>query len=134
MKILYKGYCLLLDKQIDKYIRLRIRLYKSDKITTTWSGKNAKEWLIQQRKKYKIFTPLLQQLKSNGCAICGYNECSGALDFHHANPRDKKFNINTGAFSRSNKTITEEINKCILLCRNCHAEIHTKGRLNADSK
>lgn len=55
------------------------------------------------------------------CSICGYNKCIKALDFHHL--RDKSFNI-SGAHCRSWSIIEQELKKCILVCANCHREIH----------
>ena len=76
---------------------------------------------------YNASKKIIQELKINGCAICGYNKCKSALEFHHANPEDKKFLIGK-AFIRGhcNKKIATELNKCILLCANCHREVETK--------
>ncbi len=56
------------------------------------------------------------------CDECGYSRCIEALDFHHL--RDKSFGISQGGFTRSWTAIEEELQKCILLCANCHREIH----------
>lgn len=55
------------------------------------------------------------------CVLCGYNRCHSALHFHHINPWEKDFNI-----SSKNRwiDIRKEIEKCALVCANCHAEIH----------
>jgi hypothetical protein len=67
------------------------------------------------------------QLKSNGCTKCGYNKCMRALEFHHVNSEDKKFGLNFNSFrSRSEKSLLNEVQKCILLCSNCHKEITEK--------
>lgn len=64
----------------------------------------------------------------NKCCICGYTKCTEALEFHHLDPKEKMFSIS----SNSNKkweTLLPEINKCVLLCANCHREVeygHTK--------
>lgn len=81
--------------------------------------KQQKQW----KQKNRV---ILHSLKINGCAICGYNKCDNALDFHHANPKDKKFNVNLR--HAKDKNLVEEMQKCILLCSNCHREIHTKER------
>ena len=57
------------------------------------------------------------------CSVCGYNKCPGALHMHHIDPDQKDFAITEKAawgFER----IKEELEKCILLCANCHAEHH----------
>lgn len=58
------------------------------------------------------------------CQECGYDKCLGALQFHHLDPTLKSFQIGqkklqTFAF------LVSELDKCILLCANCHAEKHT---------
>lgn len=67
---------------------------------------------------------ILHKLKINGCAICGYNKCDMALEFHHANPKNKKYNVNKDTIFK--KGLIDELNKCILLCANCHREIEEK--------
>ncbi len=71
---------------------------------------------------------MLQELQLNGCAICGYNKCGYALHEHHANPEDKKFLVNVSGMRKPVKQIIDEVNKCILLCANCHGEIHELER------
>ena len=57
------------------------------------------------------------------CTKCGYSTNLAALSFHHL--RDKSFQLDARAFSnRKIEPILAEIDKCILLCNNCHAEIH----------
>lgn len=58
------------------------------------------------------------------CEICGYDRCPGALAFHHKNPSDKEFTPSYVINSRSWENAKEELIKCMLLCANCHAEIH----------
>lgn len=59
------------------------------------------------------------------CTICHYDKYMGALDIHHTDPsiKDKDFKNMRGW---SKLRILKEIEKCILLCRNCHAEVHAK--------
>jgi 5-methylcytosine-specific restriction endonuclease McrA len=75
-------------------------------------------------KSIPIYQKIMTELKINGCAICGYNESTFALEFHHTNPKSKKFNLATlSGLSRSESSIVDELNKCILLCSNCHKKI-----------
>ena len=62
------------------------------------------------------------EYKGGKCQKCGYNKCVGAMDFHHLDPREKDFTISANA-GRWEK-IKRELDKCILLCKNCHAEYH----------
>jgi len=59
------------------------------------------------------------------CQKCKYNEYYGALEFHHINPDEKEFTWKT-LRHRSWKVICEELDKCMLLCANCHREEHQK--------
>jgi len=60
-----------------------------------------------------------------GCSICGYNKCARALDFHH--PNDKEFDISRAVLNHTNiDKIKKEMEKCIIVCKNCHTEIHSK--------
>ena len=67
------------------------------------------------------------------CQICGYDKCQNALHFHHIDPKTKKFPI-SDAVSRkgySKQEVEDEIKKCILVCANCHVEIHS-GLINLE--
>lgn len=57
------------------------------------------------------------------CAICGYNRCIGALQFHHINPDEKEYGLSSGNCHSWENDIKES-KKCILVCSNCHQEIH----------
>lgn len=86
---------------------------------SSWYGSKS-----QRQERYERAIEFVKELKINGCAICGYDKCIAALEFHHVNPKDKKFNMNM--CSMAGRNITEELNKCILLCSNCHRELHYK--------
>lgn len=57
------------------------------------------------------------------CVLCGYSRCQRALQFHHLDPRSKRFHLGDGGHSRSLARSREEARKCVLLCANCHAEV-----------
>ncbi len=63
------------------------------------------------------------EYKGGKCFICGYDKYLGALDFHHIDPTQKEFNI-SNLKTYSWKVLKIELDKCICVCRNCHAEIH----------
>lgn len=77
------------------------------------------ETVILWRKRTKL---KLIEYKGGCCEICGYNKCSRALQFHHTEPEKKDFQISGKSLS-FNK-LKNEVDKCILVCSNCHAEIH----------
>lgn len=67
--------------------------------------------------------------KGNKCVKCGYDKCSWSFDFHHLNPKEKDFNFSSYSTLSWNK-IVKELDKCILVCSNCHREIHYEEYLN----
>lgn len=56
------------------------------------------------------------------CERCGYQNYLGALEFHHIHPSEKDFTIGDSNFKL--KEAIEESKKCIMICSNCHKEIH----------
>lgn len=61
--------------------------------------------------------------KGGCCQICKYDRCIWALDFHHIDSSKKDFTISSNC-NKSWERIKIEIDKCILLCSNCHREVH----------
>ena len=57
------------------------------------------------------------------CARCGNIYPSYVLDFHHLEPKNKKFAIGTGLYRNGWDKIVAEISKCVLLCANCHRTV-----------
>jgi hypothetical protein len=57
------------------------------------------------------------------CQKCGYNKCMGALDFHHINGK-KDTEISSAIIQWKWERAKTELDKCILLCANCHRETH----------
>lgn len=77
------------------------------------------------KQKYQQKKNEIQELKSHlKCAKCG--ESRGyVLDFHHINPEEKTANISRLTSNTSNiSRVYEEIQKCVVLCANCHREFH----------
>lgn len=60
------------------------------------------------------------------CCVCGYDRCAAALEFHHRDATTKDFGISSKDTTRSWDAITAELDKCVLLCANCHREAHQK--------
>lgn len=58
------------------------------------------------------------------CMICGYNQCTDALEFHHTNPSEKEYAPSYLINSRSVEQAMKELSKCVMLCSNCHREVH----------
>ena len=69
--------------------------------------------------------------QAHGCQECGYNKNPHALQFDHL--RDKKANVSDMIRSDyGHDTIWKEIQKCQILCANCHAEITHQRKINHD--
>lgn len=62
--------------------------------------------------------------KGGKCSVCGYDKCREALVFHHRDPSKKEFGLSFNGWCRSWERTKAELEKCDLLCRNCHAELH----------
>lgn len=63
------------------------------------------------------------EYKGNKCEVCGYSKCIAALEFHHVDPKtkDKRF---SAWRKMAWKEVQAELDKCVLLCSNCHKEHH----------
>ena len=78
--------------------------------------------------KAKIRRGIINRYKEQeGCARCGYNEHGCALDFHHVDPSTKEFSPGSRMHG-SWPSIMNEIDKCAVLCKNCHAVTHEEER------
>jgi hypothetical protein len=75
----------------------------------------------RRRNKEKLIA-----LHGGCCVVCGYNKCRGALSFHHLKPEEKSFGLSAeNLHNRSWDDILDEWKKCVLVCLNCHMEIHS---------
>ncbi len=63
------------------------------------------------------------EYKGGKCKMCGYNRCPAALELHHINKSEKNFGIGDKGYTRSWEKVKAELDKCILLCANCHREV-----------
>jgi len=77
--------------------------------------------VIKRRKKVR---DMALEYKGGACTKCGYNKCKRALSFHHVDPALKDFGISFRGFTRSWEKTKAELDKCVLLCANCHMELH----------
>lgn len=69
----------------------------------------------------------LKMLFGGACKLCGYNRCLAALDFHHLIPENKTDTV-SHLLIKNKSLALEEAKKCILVCSNCHDEIHAGVR------
>ena len=78
--------------------------------------------LGRENRKYALY------LLGDKCIVCGFDKYKCALDIHHVDPVIKDPNF-SGYRGWSRKRIEKEVKNCVLLCRNCHAAVHS-GEIN----
>lgn len=85
----------------------------------TGRSKNA---LAVKKKRIKLREKAVEYM-GGCCNICKYNAYIEAFDFHHIDPKTKAFEISDNPTRAWEKTKIE-LDKCVLLCANCHIETH----------
>ena len=92
-----------------------------------------REYLIAAvQRRRKLIRQMAIEYKGGRCQICGYDRCPDALEFHHQDPSQKNFGISVKGYARSWIKVRQEIEKCILICANCHRELHAKSQLSIE--
>lgn len=66
----------------------------------------------------------LIEYKGGKCVVCDYDKCQQVLQFHHIDPNEKEFTIASSGTLDFDK-LKSEVDKCVLVCANCHGEIHS---------
>ena len=80
----------------------------------------------QTIKRQRIFKDKCVEYKGGECEECKYKAYVGALEFHHVDPTTKKFSLATRRLTSFSEEIKQELDKCMILCSNCHREKHAK--------
>ena len=75
-------------------------------------------------KRRKKIRKMAVKYKGGKCIFCGYSKYVGALDFHHAENDGTNFGISAKGYTRSWERVRRELDKCIIVCANCHRELH----------
>lgn len=83
----------------------------------------AKYLIKAVRRRRKKVREMAIAYKGGKCEICGYKKCGEALEFYHQ-VGDKDFGISAKGYTRSWEKVKMELDKCVLLCTNCHREAH----------
>lgn len=112
-------------KDITKPLSEYSRINGKHQSYSDWSQERKSRMIKNiQNRRFKRKLELVKEL-GNKCQICGYNKNLAALEFHHINPKEKKFDLSIRHIaSYSWEKIQQELKKCQLLCSNCHAEYH----------
>ena len=101
---------------------LEVRRKKNVKRQRAWVARRREE---DGRSPFKTAALQKKQVvvsSVGGCQLCGYIRCFRAVTFHHL--RDKVHGLTLREFQRSWKGLIPELRKCVVLCHNCHAEVH----------
>ena len=96
------------------------------------SCRHTRKRILENRKRQKRIKLFLEHKERRGCCICGYNKFGGSLDFHHVNPNEKERRIESKHWSANSDIIKKELEKCIMVCKNCHYELHYIFRKDAE--
>ena len=108
-------------------VKLRKTRGGGDVVKERRTYKDRREYLIKavyaRRKKVRA---MAVAHKGGRCEKCGYDRCIDALEFHHMDPSRKDFSISSKGYTRSWEKVKEELDKCMILCANCHRELHAK--------
>ena len=113
--------------QLKKYGLKTKNARTIDKYSTRAESKQAKRKRdiihVQNRRRKQKEKAILY--KGGKCVQCGYMKSNRVLSFHHINPSDKIMELtSTNIAGNKWETILRELDKCILVCANCHMEIH----------
>ena len=87
--------------------------------------KNERRALSKKKRSHANRLFIIRVKRRYGCQTCGYKKSLSALEFHHLH---SKKNMISNMWGYSRATLKEEIKKCILVCSNCHSEIHDQEK------
>jgi len=87
-------------------------------------SQSANNYEQQKKRGLKRKWEIIQE-RGAQCERCGYNKNIAALEFHHRDASEKDFGVDMRTFSNTNlETLRLELDKCDMLCANCHREEH----------
>ena len=75
-------------------------------------------------KFYQLRKQRVVKTMGGACCICGYKKNIQALEMHHLDPEEKEFSFGNTKGYKNWEELCEEMQKCVLLCANCHREVH----------
>lgn len=105
---------------------------KTDDEIRTYNAEKARRWYHRKKQQSGGKDPIhilrmerkqtIVDLLGGKCQICDYSKLTNNLVFHHVS--DKAFQLDSRRFQYSMESLWPEIRKCILICHNCHGEVH----------
>ena len=102
-------------KTLDQFYKNKGKPYNLNSYCKLCQDRQIKERKDNLKRKAIIYM-------GGSCKKCGYKKNLAALVFHHKNPKEKDFKISGSKCCW--EILKKELNKCELVCTNCHAEIH----------
>ncbi len=116
--IQHRKFCLECSPFKSHNTSININLSKEER-RKLWKRYDYK-YIHQKRKEQKR---KLVEYKGGKCEMCGYDKpIMNAYVFHHKDPNEKEYQISTAM--RKWEIAKREVDKCMLLCVRCHAELH----------
>ena len=106
------------SKSIDEYYSRR-----NKKGSSVYCKNCTNEQTIERQRSFK---EKCVHYKGGSCEKCGYDKYVGALEFHHKDPSKKDFNIASARLTTFSEYVKNELDKCTILCSNCHREEHAR--------
>ncbi len=89
-----------------------------------WHEKNRSKRLDYAREKQRAFKAKVVEYLGGHCVVCGLVDELPVYDAHHLDPSQKEFNITTRRAEADWDVVKAELDKCVLLCANCHRKVH----------
>lgn len=109
-----KGFC---EKHYQEYkVQTNPEKYKKIELARLHRTRNRKKEIIKE--------------KGGQCTLCGYNKNLAALEFHHPDPSIKEHTPGKALRIKDFEIARHELEKCIVVCKNCHAELHHSNLFN----
>ena len=108
------------EKNLKEFYGRRVNQFHS------WCKVCLHETTLERQRNFK---KLAVEYKGGSCEDCGTIDHQAIYDFHHMNPDEKDFNISKVRATSWSKKIENELDKCLLLCANCHRKRHYELRL-----
>ena len=93
-------------------------------ISAKYYQDNKSSIMFNSRQRIRLVKIQCVQYLGGSCILCGYSRCMAALEFHHVNPASKLYEIGKRP-SLSLEKQKPELDKCVLLCANCHREVES---------
>jgi len=125
----------LTEKSIEDFYGKRTKVKGGKKYTESWCRECTKRRTaaLYQRVKEKRKREAVEY-KGGKCIKCGYNKYIHVLEFHHRDPATKDRSIKQLGRDKLTDRLRKELDKCDLLCANCHREILRGSKYAAEGK